>query len=54
MTRGVPGTHDTKIIANFLKGIKKNKFKKISVPKFDKSIDDRCNKKLWYKIKKKT
>ena len=23
------------------------------IPKFDKSIDDRCNKKLWYKIKKK-
>ena len=23
------------------------------IPKFDKSIDDRCNKKFWYKIRKK-
>ena len=29
MTRGVPGTHDTKIISNFLKGVKKSKFTKI-------------------------
>ena len=31
MTRGVPGTHDTKIISKFFKGVKKNKFKKISL-----------------------
>ena len=53
MTRGVPGTHDTKIISNFLRVIKKNKFKKISVPKFDKTIDDRTPKSKWYKINKK-
>jgi D-glycerate 3-kinase len=51
MTRGVPGTHDFKIISQFFKKIKKRKFKSIKLPKFDKSIDDRCNKKLWYNIK---
>ncbi len=51
MTRGVPGTHDHKIISNFFKKIKKKKFKNIKLPKFDKSIDDRCKKKLWYKLK---
>ena len=53
MTRGVPGTHDTKIIYNFLKAVKKNNFKKINVPKFDKSIDDRSPKNTWYKINKR-
>ncbi len=51
MTRGVPGTHDFEIISQFFKKIKKRKFKTIKLPKFDKSIDDRCNKKMWYKIK---
>ena len=50
MTRGVPGTHDTNIISNFFKGVKKNKFTKISVPKFDKSVDDRFSKNKWYKV----
>ena len=53
MTRGVPGTHDTNIISNFFKGVKKNKFTKISVPKFDKSVDDRFSKNKWYKISSK-
>ena len=50
MTRGVPGTHDYKIILNFLKKIKNKKFNSLKLPKFDKSKDDRCHKKLWYKI----
>ena len=33
--------------------IKKRKFNSMLIPKFDKSIDDRCNKKFWYKIRKK-
>ena len=53
MTRGVPGTHDHKIISNFFKKVKKKNFKNIKLPKFDKSIDDRCKKKLWYKLKLK-
>ena len=50
ITRGVPGTHDYRIIYNFFKKIKNKKFSKLRVPKFDKSKDDRCHKKLWYKI----
>ncbi len=50
MTRGVPGTHDTKIIINFFKKIKSKKFKFMKIPKFDKSIDDRCKNSQWFKI----
>ena len=50
ITRGVPGTHDYKIIYEFFKKIKNKKFSKLKIPKFDKSKDDRCHKNLWYKI----
>jgi len=53
MTRGVPGTHDINIILNFFKRLKKNNFKSLKLPKFDKAFDDRCKKNYWYKIKKK-
>ena len=53
MTRGVPGTHDTKIILKFFTGVKKNKFIKVNVPKFDKSVDDRFSKNKWYKVSSK-
>jgi D-glycerate 3-kinase len=53
MTRGVPGTHDIDLMLNFFKKIKNKKFKNLQVPKFDKAIDDRCIKKLWYKINSK-
>ena len=53
LTRGVPGTHDTKIISKFFKEVKKNKFTKIRVPKFDKSVDDRSSKNKWYKLSAK-
>jgi D-glycerate 3-kinase len=52
-TRGVPGTHDVKLAKNFFKVLSMKKFKKIMIPKFDKSIDDRLEKKYCYKIKKK-
>ena len=52
-TRGVPGTHDIDLIKNFFYLVKKKKFKKIKLPKFDKSIDDRSKKNLWFNIKKK-
>ena len=51
LLRGVPGTHDVKMILNFFKNLKSKKFKPFKLPKFDKSIDDRCDKSLWYKIK---
>ena len=53
MTRGVPGTHDIDLILRFFRIIKKRNFKSLSLPKFDKSIDDRFKKKQWYKIKSK-
>jgi D-glycerate 3-kinase len=53
LTRGVPGTHDTKILFNCLKRFKKKVFNKFTIPKFDKSIDDRVPKNKWQKVKKK-
>ena len=53
LTRGVPGTHDTKLLEKCIKALKSNKFNKIRIPKFDKSIDDRVPKKKWQNIKDK-
>ena len=53
MTRGVPGTHDINLMLNFFKKIKAKKFKTLKIPKFNKAIDDRYKKSLWYKIKSK-
>ena len=51
--RGVPGTHDINLVKNFFNFIKKKKFKKIKLPKFEKATDDRLKKKYWFYIKKK-
>ena len=53
LTRGVPGTHDSKMLYRCIKNFKNNKFKKFTIPKFDKSIDDRSLKNRWLKVKKK-
>ncbi len=53
LTRGVPGTHDTKILFKCLSRLKNNRFKKLLIPKFDKSNDNRVKKKNWTKINKK-
>ena len=53
MIRGVPGTHDYKTIKDFFKKVKKKKFYHLTLPRFDKSRDDRFQKKLWYKINSK-
>ena len=53
MTRGVPGTHDIGLMLSFFKKIKAKNFKILEVPKFNKAIDDRYKKNLWYKIKSK-
>ena len=52
-TRGVPGTHDINLIKNFFISVKRKKFKKIKLPKFNKSIDDRSKKNYWYNINKR-
>ena len=53
MTRGVPGTHDINMMLDFFKRIKRKEFRSLKLPKFNKAIDDRYNKKLWYSIKKR-
>jgi len=50
MTRGVPGTHDIKMMLDFFKKTKVKSFKKMKLPNFNKAIDDRSPKKNWYKI----
>ena len=52
--RGVPGTHDIRLLLNCIKKLRKKKFRKVLIPKFDKSIDNRLPKKKWQIIKKKT
>ena len=54
LTRGVPGTHDTKLLLNCLKTLKNFRTKNLLIPKFDKSIDDRLPKKKMAKDKYKT
>ena len=53
LTRGVPGTHDSKMLFKCIRNLKKNRFKKMMVPKFDKSKDDRSPKSKWLAVKKK-
>ena len=53
MTRGVPGTHDIDLMLKFFKKVKSKNFKNLDVPKFNKAIDDRCKKSLWYKLRSK-
>ncbi len=53
LTRGVPGTHDTKLLYKCIKNLKSANFRKISLPRFDKSKDDRSPKKNWQRISKK-
>ena len=52
-TRGVPGTHDAQLIKKFFKIIKKKKFRKIKLPKFDKAHDDRLKKKYWFNVRQR-
>jgi len=51
MTRGAPGTHDIDLMLKFFKKVKSKSFKNLTVPKFNKAIDDRYKNALWYKIK---
>ena len=53
ITRGVPGKHDVKFLNIFFKMLKNNKVNKFfTIPKFDKSIDDRLPKSKWHHFKK--
>ncbi len=50
LTRGVPGTHDVKLINKTFKNLKKKVFKPVLIPKFDKLTDDRFKKSKWTKV----
>ena len=52
-TRGVPGTHDINLVKIFFNIIRKKKFKKIKLPRFEKAMDNRLEKKYWFNIKQK-
>ena len=53
LTRGVPGTHDTTLLLNCLKKLKKKSFRKVLIPKFNKSTDNRSKKKEWMTVLRK-
>ena len=52
-TRGVPGTHDTKLLKKTFFDLKKKNFKPVTIPSFDKSRDNRASKKKWKKVYQK-
>ena len=51
ITRGVPGTHDVKLLNQTIKKLKQKNFRTVLIPKFDKSKDDRFKKSKWQKVK---
>ena len=53
LTRGVPGTHDINLMLNFFRKSKSKQFKRLKLPKFNKALDDRLDKKKWYDLKKR-
>ena len=53
ITKGVPGTNKVDLMLSVFKKVKAKNFKSFRVPKFNKAIDDRCPKSLWYKLKLK-
>ena len=53
ITRGVPGTHDIKMMLSFFKKVKSKKFKSLKLPKFNKATDDRFSEKNWYNLNNK-
>ena len=52
-TRGVPGTHDIKLLKKIFFDLTKKNFKPVTIPSFDKSKDNRAPKKKWKKVYRK-
>ena len=47
-TRGVPGTHDTDMLAYYLERLQQlGESKRIALPRFDKAVDDRADESRW-------
>jgi D-glycerate 3-kinase len=53
MTRGVPGSHDIKLLKKCFYSLYKKKFKSFYIPKFNKSLDERDQRNKWQKVTKK-
>ncbi len=53
LTRGVPGTHDINMMLSFFRKAKSKKFKRLTLPSFNKAVDDRFIKKNWYRVDQK-
>lgn len=48
LTRGVPGTHDTDMLARCLDRLRQlDKNERIALPRFDKATDDRAHESRW-------
>jgi len=47
ITRGVPGTHDIDLAKSILSSLKLKDIDGLTIPLFDKAIDDRVDKKQW-------
>jgi D-glycerate 3-kinase len=49
ITRGVPGTHDTAMLANVLDQLRSGMLP-VAIPRFDKAHDDRCQAAAWQQV----
>ena len=49
-TRGVPGTHDVALGLDVIRRLRERSTDRVPVPRFDKSIDDRCGRDEWTSI----
>ncbi len=48
MTRGVPGTHDTEMLADYMDGLQKlGSNDQLKIPRFDKATDNRADRSRW-------
>jgi len=50
VTRGVPGTHDVALAKDVLSKLKQGLQQRITIPVFDKALDDRADEALWQQV----
>ena len=50
VTRGVPGTHDVALAKDLLSKLKQGTQQRITIPVFDKALDDRADEALWQQV----
>lgn len=51
VTRGVPGTHDVALAKDVLSKLKQGTQQSITIPVFDKALDDRADEALWQQVR---